>query len=76
MKKVFLIVLSLAALGFLASSCSKNSTCKCTEYYHGSYNTSVIFDTEGEGVKNCSQLEDRLTLKYGGNGYSYSCSKL
>ena len=76
MKKLFIGVLVLAAIGVMATSCSKSSACKCTEYYHGGYEDAYIFDTEGEGVKNCSQLEERLNIRYGGGGYTYKCTKL
>lgn len=76
MKKVFMLVLSIAAIGLMASSCNKSSICKCTEYYHNNYEDTYMFDTEGEGVKNCSQMEERLNIRYGGGGYTYKCSKL
>ena len=76
MKKVLFTVLAIAATCLMATSCSKSSVCKCTEYYHNNYEDSYIFDTEGEGVKNCSQMEERLNIRYGGGGYTYKCSKL
>ncbi len=75
MKKV-LFVLAVAMLGVMASSCAKNQTCKCTEYYQGMYEDSGIYDTEAEGLKKCSELTDRLNMRYAGGGYTYECTKL
>lgn len=75
MKKV-LLVLAVAMLGVFASSCQKNQTCKCTWYNYGTYQDAYIIDTEAEGVKRCSEVQERLNIRLGGDGDTYECSKL
>ncbi len=75
MKKVFIIILSLVAIG-LASSCSKSKTCKCTDYHHGVDDGVSYWDTEEQNVKNCSELQDYLNTRYGTNGWSFTCKEL
>lgn len=76
MKKLALLVLALVAVGFCNTSCQKNQTCKCTEYFQGLYVEAEIFDTEAEGLKKCSELQERLNMRYAGGGTTFTCSKL
>lgn len=75
MKKLVIGMIALVAI-FVCSSCNKYKTCKCTEYYYGTYEDAYIVDTESEGATSCSQVEERWNIRYGGSGVTFKCTSL
>jgi len=59
MKKGLLIIIALATLAILASSCSKSSyskKCKCDNWEEGRILNSFTTTTEEYGVSECSNI--------------------
>lgn len=76
MKKKILLALGIVAICLMVTSCNKSALCLCKYYDYGDYEGSEIIDTEEEGVKTCTQLEDRYNYRYGGDGEYFKCKKI
>ena len=72
--KLIVLVLLLFVISCFVSSCGKNSFCRCTEFFQDGTYSERIYNPEGEKVKTCSELENKLNVLYGEG--SYTCSEL
>lgn len=76
MKKIAFIVMAALSMVCFSTSCNKSKVCQCSEYRGGVIEDSWTEDTEVQGVKSCSKLEEKYNLLEGEVGVTFKCSKI